>query len=99
MKLKASVNLKEFERTLDNAKKISDSVGKQAYEYFKDITPIDKGNARRRTTYDATNKTINANYAYASRLDEGYSKQAPKGMTDPTLDFIEKLIDEEIRKV
>ena len=28
--------------------------------------------------------TIRADYAYAQRLDNGYSNQAPRGMTEPT---------------
>ena len=65
----------------------------RAYMYFKKITPIDTGNARSRTRL--TGNTIRANYDYAKRLDEGYSKQAPNGMTEPTKEFIAK----ELRKI
>lgn len=51
------------------------------------------GNARRNTTL--ANRTIRANYAYAYRLDKmrgpgrsRWSKQAPRGMTEPTRQFI-----------
>ena len=60
----------------------------EALKEFIAITPIDKGNARRQTKL--RNKTIEANYAYAERLNEGYSKQAPDGMTKPVEDFIQK---------
>lgn len=53
-----------------------------ALKEFKALTPIDTGNARRRTTL-VNNDTIEANYAYAKPLDEGHSKQAPYGMTKP----------------
>jgi hypothetical protein len=36
------------------------------------------------------NKTIYASYPYAQRLDEGWSRQSPDGMTKPTEDFIQK---------
>ena len=61
-----------------------------AYQYFVSITPIDSGNARRSTRLQ--NKTIQANYPYAKRLDEGWSKQAKNGMVKPTQEFIKKRI-------
>jgi hypothetical protein len=64
-------------------------VPKEAYQEFVDETPIRSGNARRKTRLQG--KTINANYPYAKRLDEGYSKQSPDGMTKPTEAFIKKI--------
>ena len=61
-----------------------------AYKAFVKNTPIRSGNARRKTRLQG--KTINANYPYAKRLDEGYSQQAPDGMTKPTEDFIKKRV-------
>lgn len=64
------------------------------YPVFVKNTPIDTGNARRRTT--KTNNSIEASYPYAKRLDEGYSHQSPDGMVKPTLkamtDYIRKQI-------
>lgn len=48
---------------------------------FKTLTPIKTGNARRNTKL--VGDTIEANYPYATRLDNGWSKQAPQGMTKP----------------
>jgi len=60
---------------------------RQAYvEWVKD-TPIRSGNARRKTRLNKN--TIESQYPYAQRLDEGWSKQAPKGMTDPVTKFVE----------
>jgi hypothetical protein len=65
----------------------------KAFAYFKSITPIDTGNARRKTRLDSRFRII-ANYAYAFVLDKGRhmasrgmrgSKQAPKGMSNPTI--------------
>jgi hypothetical protein len=52
-----------------------------AHDKFVDLTPVRSGNARRRTRLQGT--TIVADYPYAERLDNGYSNQAPKGMTLP----------------
>ncbi len=57
-------------------------------KYFHKITPKDTGNARRNTRLKP--KEILADYAYAGRLDEGWSKQAPNGMSDPAIDYFEK---------
>lgn len=61
-----------------------------AYRYFVSITPIDTGNARRSTRLSG--KTIEANYVYADRLDKGWSRQAPDGMTKPTQDYIDRRV-------
>lgn len=61
-----------------------------AYKAFKENTPIRKGNARRNTKKQG--HTINADYPYAQRLEEGYSKQAPKGMTEPTLEEVRQYV-------
>jgi hypothetical protein len=52
------------------------------------ITPIQTGNARRKTRLNKN--TIEAAYPYAQRLDEGYSKQARQGMSEPVRRFIER---------
>ena len=59
----------------------------QALDKFKELTPIDTGNARKSTTLK-NNKTILANYPYAQRLNEGWSKQAPEGMFKPFLKWL-----------
>ena len=37
---------------------------------------------------------IKADYPYAQRLDDGWSRQAPQGMVDPTIKFIKSKIAE-----
>ena len=59
---------------------------KSAFKEWVKLTPIDKGNARRSTRLNQN--TIDAQYPYAQRLDQGYSKQAPKGMSEPVTQFI-----------
>lgn len=66
-------------------------VPKAALDYWKKNTPKRSGNARRKTKL-VNNKTISANYDYAKRLDQGYSKKAPDGMSKPTLSFVKNLV-------
>lgn len=61
------------------------------YTYFRAHTPIRTGNARKNTRF--ANDTIIANYPYAQRLDQGYSKQAPDGMSRPTEAYFKKRLD------
>lgn len=63
-----------------------------AAEVFHEVTPIRTGNAKSKTKRERNR--IQANYDYATKLNEGYSKQAPKGMTEPTIKFIQ----DEVRK-
>jgi hypothetical protein len=79
--------LKEIERDF-NLKKLV----QHAYTHFVSITPIDQGNARKSTTIQGTD-TIHANYAYATRLDRGWSKQFKgQGMSKPTIEELQKYI-------
>jgi hypothetical protein len=66
------------------------AVPKQAHQEFVALTPIRSGNARRNTSLQGD--TIRANYPYAQRLDEGYSRQAPKGITLPWEQWFRKRI-------
>jgi len=77
---------------------------KEAYEEFKNNTPVRTGNAKRNTQLKG--KTIQANYQYAGVLDKGRhmtnrgmrgSEQAPEGMTKPTRDFVKKRVKNILR--
>lgn len=80
-------------------------ISQYAYKSFKDNTPLGDpsrwktkykpknykpGNARRKTVLRGNQ--IEANYPYAQRLEEGWSSQAPKGMTEPTLEDVRKYV-------
>lgn len=71
-----------------------DNLPKDAYKYWKSITPIKTGNARRRTRLQG--RKIKANYQYAIPLDNGHSKQAPRGMSKPTEQYIKNRISRNI---
>lgn len=55
------------------------------HDEFVKQTPIRTGNAKRST--ELKRDEIQGNYAYANRLNKGWSSQAPQGMTDPTVEF------------
>lgn len=65
----------------------------RAEQKFKALTPRRTGNARSRTTLK--NQTIEANYPYAERLDQGWSTQAPQGMTVP----FDRWVKAEMRRI
>lgn len=83
-------------RSLQKIEKSIDSVPEAAYDYWRSITPVRTGNARRRTVL--RNNTIEARYAYAVPLDEGSSRQAPKGMSGPTTDYLDSEYKKRVRK-
>jgi hypothetical protein len=91
--LKAKVT-NDIKKEMDAYSRVASIVAKRSYEYFKSITPIQSGNARRNTRLKDT--TIEANYDYAEKLDTGYSSQAPMGMSEANMD---KYLDEEIKKI
>lgn len=78
-----------------NIKRIQ-TVPEAAFEFWRNITPVRSGNARRRTKF--SNDTIQAQYAYAQVLDQGASRQAPQGMSKPTMDFLDRTYEKAIRK-
>ena len=68
------------------------NIAEHAIEIFKEVTPIDTGNARRSTKLSSN--AVEADYPYAQVLNDGRrpttrgmrgSKQAPEGMTKPTI--------------
>ena len=90
IKLKIRQTANKISPKVSRISKNLDGVAPKGYKFFKSITPIRTGNARRRTRLQG--QTIKGAYDYASRLDEGYSRQAPKGMSAPTIDFLQKLV-------
>lgn len=68
-----------------------DRVPGDAFVFFRAHTPVRTGNARRKTVL--VKDTIVGAYPYAQRLDDGYSPQAPDGMSRPTEAYIKKRLD------
>lgn len=75
---------------LDSIRQQIAALPREAYDYFKSVTPIRTGNARRRTRLSGD--TIRADYAYAQPLDDGRSRQAPRGMTEPTKKWLARRV-------
>jgi len=73
-----------------------DKLPKEAHKVFKDETPIRTGNAKRRTRLQG--EVIKADYNYATELDAGKSRQAPRGMSKPTEEYITKRVKAIMRK-
>jgi len=65
-------------------------IPRKGHTYFVSVTPKDTGNAKNRTKL--VQDTIRADYPYATRLDRGYSKQAPQGMSKPTISYLQQLV-------
>lgn len=90
---------KQFDKMTPDLQRIGKSmpqVRKDAYNFFVQTTPKDTGNAKRRTRLSGD--TIRADYPYAKVLDRGWSKQAPRGMTRPTIEFLKAMFNKVIRK-
>ncbi len=75
------------------------NISREAFKKFREVTPIKTGNAKRKTRLEGN--TINADYAYAGVLDKGRhmtrrgmrgSEQAPKGMSEPTLEHVREYV-------
>jgi len=95
--MKIKVNQNEFERLTKDLGVVPRAVTQKSYDYFKSITPIDSGNARNKTKLRGD--TILADYAYAGRLDDGYSDQARRGMSEPTTEYMLRELDRVLRRI
>lgn len=92
----AVVDSKDFNKLLRDLEVSIVDAWQETGTFFKNTTPVRTGNARSRTR--TVGKKISGDYAYAGRLDEGWSKQAPNGMSDPSLEYFEKEINNIVRK-
>lgn len=95
---KVTVNTRDFDKLMRQLKELPGDVMKKAEPDMKRNTPIDTGNARSRTNLRGKTKIV-ADYAYAGRLDDGWSRQAPKGFVSPTEDFIEDEVNRQVGRI
>ena len=93
----AKIDKSGFDRTMRQMADLFKDLPVQAHKEFVKQTPKRTGNARRNTKLEGAK--IVADYNYAEKLDEGYSKQNPKGMTEPTEKWILKEIDRRLRGI
>ena len=68
----------------------------RATDYWRSITPKRTGYARSHTR--RSGDSIVADYNYAKQLDEGTSRQAPRGMSKPTEQYIAQTLKTIVRK-
>lgn len=81
--MKVDINIKDgITPVLKGMQKELKRYPQDAEDKFISLTPVRTGNARSNTYLKNPNEIV-ANYAYAQRLDQGWSKQAPSGMTKP----------------
>jgi hypothetical protein len=90
--MSVTFNVNSLKSTVKTIQKKLNNLPREAHAEFVKSTPIRSGNARRNTKLNGN--VINANYPYAQRLDDGYSPQSPDGMTNPTLNFVKKRLEQ-----
>lgn len=73
-----------------------DQLPQGAFKTWVANTPVRTGNARNRTRLQGD--SISANYPYAVPLDQGSSRQSPRGMRVPTLKWLQDQLKKIIRK-
>lgn len=90
--------MREFNLRIKQIKGILDpkKMAEGAHKVFTANTPIRSGNARSNT--DLKGNEIQANYPYATRLDNGYSRQKPQGMTKPTIKWLQDYVKKHLGK-
>lgn len=95
----------QFKQLAQLTRKVFDDLVQDAFDFYVDQTPVGRpstwkkpraprgyvpGNARRSTRLRG--RTIEGVYPYAERLEDGWSRQAPKGMSDPTIQHVQRVL-------
>jgi hypothetical protein len=91
------IDIKVFDKRMKQLAKLPKFLMAEALDLTKENTPIASGNARKKTVIKG-NKIV-SDYAYAGRLDSGYSKQAPNGFTEPTIKQLQQEANTFVRKI
>ncbi len=105
--IRFTVDMKGVDSLFADAATVTRDLADDSYKFFVAQTPVRSGNARRNTQLASmkdsktglSKATIEGDYAYAQRLDDGYSQQAPNGMTALTERYIERRLNELVRKI
>jgi len=95
--MKVRVDARIFDKRMKELSELPEHLVDEALELTKQNTPAQSGHARDNTV--KRGNSIVSNYAYAGRLDQGYSKQAPRGFTKPTIEQLRKETDNFVRKI
>lgn len=81
--------------------KLMAAVGKETYTRIYNRTPVDTGYAQSRwqLTVGQTDFVVNNDAEYISYLEDGHSGQAPNGMVAVTLNEMDAIVEEEVKKL
>ncbi len=112
---KLEVDDRDFNKMLKQLQRASIKSWKVAGRTFRVATPKDTGNAKNRTKYNSRRIEANYDYAgvlddgkFSTKssgnpnskvTSKGFSKKAPKGMTEPALDKFEADLNKRVRKL
>ena len=100
----SNIRTQKLKQKFAKLARVKKPILRDAFEFFRAITPRKTGAARRNTRL--TNKGIEARYAYAEVLDAGRrmtrqgmrgSDQAPEGMTKPTIKKFREWVKKHIK--
>ena len=92
------VNLTQFNKQMKQARHALDDLPEFAEEEMKSNTPVRTGNARRNTNLQGN--TVVANYGYAQRLEDNWSKQTKgNGIITPTEKAIQREVDRRLKGI
>ena len=91
------IDSSKFNKRMSKLLELPQDAMDDTFPFYKNKTPVRSGNARNKTKKNRLK--INSNYPYAGRLDEGWSKQAPKGFTSPSIDFLENTVNKLASKI
>lgn len=100
MSAKITIDDQDFQRMLKDVVPALLTSWGQAGEFYKKSTPVapkNGGNAQSKTS--TKDNVITADYGYAARLDEGWSKQRPQGMSTETVEVFESRVNQNLGKL
>lgn len=83
-------------QSLKKLQQVLEKLPDKALDIWIENTPKKSGHARRNTKLKG--KTIHADYAYAKPLNQGTSKQAPSGISEPTAVALNKHLKSRMKK-
>jgi len=95
------INKADLKRLQKDIADAIEDANDDTFKFYRKETPVRGGNARNKTKYrESRDKySITSNYDYAERLDEGWSKQSPKGFTKPSFEFLKNKLNRNFKKI
>ena len=91
------IDARIFNKRMKKLSELPNHLLDEALDLVKENTPVQSGYARRNTKKKGN--SIVADYPYADRLDQGYSRQAPDGFTQPTIQQLQNEASKFVRKI